>query len=129
MALNILSDLAAWREVAYDRVEDAPDGSARYRLKSTAEAFVVYGSMMVGMDVLDEKTAPEYLARLRAWEIIDGPMLYAPGDDGLAPVPVTMEHLRPFFGTRTNNFPAESNAKFAKRIAEAVMNRARNTAQ
>ena len=128
MALQILSDYDTWVAAAYVPAVDG-DGNAvdgKVDLRPTAEAFVVYGSLMVGMDVLDENTAEEWLTRLRAWEIVDGPMLRERSDDGetLVPVPVTMDHLRPFFGTRTNNFPKETKIQFTKRVGQAVMERA-----
>jgi len=124
MSLNILSDLDAWCEAAFDQVENAPDGSARYRLKSEANAYIVLGSQAVGIGVLDESTADEYLRRLQAWEAIDGPWLYMPGDDGeLVPVPVTMDALRPYFGTRTNVFPKVSTRSFNARVKRAQAER------
>lgn len=127
MALQILSDLKVWGEIAYDVIPgEETGGDDQYRLKPEAEAFIVYGSIVVGMDVLDEKTAEEWLTRLRAWEVVDGPMLRKRSDDGetLVPEPVTMEHLRPFFGTRTNVFPKETKTQFTKRVGRAVMERA-----
>lgn len=120
MALQILSDLDQWNKVA-----NIDNGDGTYTTRLEAMAYVVYGSMSVGLDVLDEKTAPEYLARLKAWEVIDGPALrrHDPDTDDYVPVPVTMDALRPFFGTRTNAFPALTRNKFNKIIAEALMNR------
>lgn len=107
MSLNILSDLDQWREAAFVP-GDNPD---TFRLKPEAEALVVYGSMLIGMGELTELTAREYLTRLRAWEIVDGAWLRDSNGD---PVKVTMEHLRPFFGTRTNVLN-ETAAKFKRR--------------
>lgn len=128
MALQILSDHDTWVAAAYVPAVDG-DGNVvdgKVDLRPEAEAFVVYGSLMVGMDVLNESTAEEWLTRLRAWEIVDGPMLRGRSDDGetLVPVPVTMDHLRPFLGTRTNNFPKETKIQFTKRVGQAVMERA-----
>lgn len=122
MSLNILSDLDKWREVAYVPSETP----GKINLRPEAEGLIVYGALAVGMPDLDESTAEEWLTRLRAWEIIDGPVLRAWNDDHteIVPMPVTMDMLRPFFGTRTNCFPKQSNATFRKRIADAVMERA-----
>lgn len=112
MSLNILSDLDAWRDVAFTSGE-VP---GTWNLKPEAEAFVVYGALMVGMPDLTEATAEEWLTRLRAWEIVDGPML--------SDTPVTMDHLRPYFGTRTNVFPKQTAAAFKRRVADAVISKA-----
>lgn len=126
MSLNILSDHDTWVAAAYDTVPGVDGKPDTYRLKVQAEGYIVYGSLSVGMDVLDESTAEEWLTRLRAWEIIDGPMVRMWDEEvgDHVPHPVTMEDLRPFFGTRTNNFPKETAAKFKRRVADAVLERA-----
>jgi hypothetical protein len=126
MAVQILSDMESWKHAAYDIIPGVNGAEESYRLKTTAEAYVVYGAMMVGMPDLDEKTAEEWLTRLRAWEIVDGPMLRDrdPESGELVPVPVTMDDLRPFFGTRTNVFPKETAARFRRRVGDAVLERA-----
>ncbi len=123
MSLDILSDADAWQAAAGVPVPGQP---GRYTLKLEAEAYVVFGSLTTGMDLLDESTAEEWLTRLRAWEIIDGPMVQLPNPETgeLEPHPVTMEDLRPFFGTRTNNFPKQTAAAFKRRVADAVLERA-----
>jgi hypothetical protein len=120
MALQILSDMTAWREAAY---VDNGDGS--YTLKDDAYAYVVVGSMIIGMDVLDESTSPEWLARLRAWETIDGPLCHTLDSElgEYVGVMATMDRLRPYFGTRTNAFPKESAVKFRARVGKALMER------
>ena len=121
MSLDILSDHDAWVAVAY-----IDNGDGTVTLRPEARAYVVFGSMSVGLPDLDEKTADEWLTRLRAWEIVDGPMLlqHDPEADAMVGVPVTMDALRPFFGTRTNAFPATTRAAFSKRVAAAIMERA-----
>lgn len=127
MAIQILSDYNAWVAAAYVPATD-DDGNVidgKVDLRTTAEAYVVYGTLTTGMDVLDESTAEEWLTRLRAWEIVDGPMVRVPDENGtMVPHPVTMDDLRPFFGTRTNNFPKETTAKFTKRVGTAVLEKA-----
>lgn len=121
MALRIVSDIDEWSKVAYNVIPGGEGGDDQYEVKPDAYAFVVLGSMMVGMDVLDTGTAEEWLTRLRAWEIVDGPML-RDGDGN--PAPVTLDMLRPFFGTRTNVFPRQTKTAFARRVGIAVMERA-----
>lgn len=127
MSLNILSDLGIWTEVAYiDHGEGAEGG--RYELRPQAYAYVVTGSLLTGLDVLDESTAEEWLLRLRMWEVLDGTLLKGTDDDTgeLVEVPVTMDALRPYFGTRTNNFGSRTRtrAKFERHIGDAVRMRA-----
>lgn len=129
MSLDIRSDIDAWKSVAYLPDPERPD--THVVLRPEAYVYVVTGSMAVGMGELNEDTAEEWLTRLRAWEIVDGPMLHLPveveGEDGkitYEPHHVTMEDLRPFFGTSTNVFPKESAAKFRTRVGDAVMRRA-----
>lgn len=124
MAVNILSDRDVWREIAHDVIPGEDGQPDMYQVKPEAYAYVAMGALAVGMPDLNEKTAEEWLMRLRAWEIVDGPMLRDGDGNG---VPVTMEALRPYFGTRTNVFPKETAAAFKRRIADAVMRRASET--
>lgn len=128
MALRITSDYDTWVAAAYVPAVDA-DGNTldgKVDLRPEAEAYIVYGSMMVGMGELNESTAEEWLTRLRAWEIVDGgPMVRHLEKGGVwVGVPVTMDALRPFFGTTCNVFPKETKAQFTKRVGQAVMERA-----
>jgi hypothetical protein len=124
MSVNILSDLARWAEVANVPATDG-DGNViegMYETRPEAYGYIVIGSMAIGMGELNEKTAEEYLARLMVIEAVYGPTLYAKGDGGkLVGVPVTMDALRPYFGTRTNVFPKESTASFTRRMGKALM--------
>lgn len=129
MSLDILSDLDKWREVAYDRVS-ADGEEPRYRLRVEAHAYIVIASPSIGLDVLDESTAEKWLLRMRVMETVYGPWTYRQPEEGegdqLIGVPVTMDALRPFFGTRTNAFPAVSDAKFERHVGKALMSETRS---
>ena len=121
MSVNILSDVEKWVAVAY---EDKGDGNG-LQVKPEAYAFVVLGSRSIGLDVLDESTAEKWFTRLRAIEVVyGGPFLYGPKDPDTGrhvPVWVTREALVPFYGTRTNCFPAMSDAKFATHMGKVLL--------
>lgn len=124
--MEVLSDAAAWREAAYVPVPDKPE---LVDLRPEAYAYVVIGSMVVDMGELNEKTADEWLLRLRAYEVIAGPMLHKhnPDTDEMEDVPVTMDALRPFFGTRVN-VATVTRAKYRTKLGNIVLDRAKEIA-
>jgi hypothetical protein len=121
MALQILSDLAKWDEVANVPVEGDPD---KYDVRPEAYALVVVGSMAIGMGELNEGTVEEWFLRLQALELVYGPLFHRhdPDLNEWVGVTVTRDMLDPYLGTRTNVFPKESATKFASRMGRALMN-------
>lgn len=81
-------------------------------LRQVLDALIM-GTIVVGWGELTEEGADEWLARYVAIMSV-----YGEGDEWLR---LVAEKLPLFYGLRTNVFPKESAAKFAKRLGTAAL--------
>lgn len=118
MALQILSDLDQWREIAH-----TDNGDGTYTVTAEAYALVVLGSQIIGMGEITEKTVERYWHRLLAYESLGSSWLMTADGE---PVPLTLDMVRKYIGVRTNVFPMMTDAKFRSHLGGIAMDRVRD---
>lgn len=102
MSLNFdLSKVHNWREI---------DPAVRES--------IIWDTMIVGIGEITEATAEKFYARVRAYESITENVLYefVSDDEPAVPRPATPADVRSMIGLKTNVFPTETDAKFARKL-------------
>jgi len=97
--------------------EDERDRSGRW-MNPVTQA-LGFASMFIGIGEITEANAPEFYARLRAYELISGSLLQGPEGDR----PLTPEDVQRHVGLRMN-VSRESDAVFRKRLWDVAKDRA-----
>ena len=97
--------------------EDERDRSGRW-MNPVTQA-LGFASMFIGIGEITQENAPEFYARLRAYELISGTMLQGPEGDR----PLTPDDVRRHVGLKMN-VSKESEATFRKRLWEVAKDRA-----
>jgi hypothetical protein len=78
---------------------------------------LIWSTMSVGIRDINEKTIPEFYARLSVWESIVGPMFYEDDEEGKTTERgVTLDDLRKRIGLHTNA-SSMTRAEWRKNIA------------
>jgi hypothetical protein len=104
-----------------DGTNDA--GEPMYRLKPVTE-HLIWTTIFVGIGEITESSESEFFARVRLWEKVHGASVVLPveGSDGeFADHFTTPADVRLHRGLKTNVFPADTRAKFLKRLTDRVL--------
>ena len=119
MSLNWdLSRIEDYEDYCWQVDPDRADGQKLLNIVTHA---MIYATMATGIGELTERAAPEFYTRLRAWELINGPMIIE--TDG--PRPITWAEVKRHVGLSTNVFPRETDAQFARKLMTSARDRAR----
>lgn len=82
---------------------------------------MIFATMFVGIGDLTEANAVKFHDRLHAYELLSGPIVQTA--DGTDPL-TTFAQVRAYVGLKTNVFPAESDAAFARKLFKIAKERA-----
>ena len=106
-----------------------PDEDGKRYLNPVTDA-LIWATMAVGMGEITERNAEQFFRRLRAWELAIGSMLRMPREtaDGIVMDDYMIEpsDIVAHVGLKTNVFPMETDAKFARKLTDALLGRARD---
>lgn len=95
----------------------AEDGTRTLR---PATEGLIWATMLVGLNGITEKNAPQFYARLSVWESLNG----AIRSNATQSQPYTVEEVRAHIGLGTNA-TIETDAKWGKRLIERALTDAR----
>jgi len=126
MSLNYdLSKIADHKKLCFTKVKGG------FKIHPLTEALIFF-TMFADMGKITAKNAREFAARLRAYELANGPMLIYGKKKGKQPEEpryICEGDVREHIGLETNVFPMASRIKYTKKLGRMVMDKAERMLQ